>query len=155
MSTDSSSKDSSEKVGKKETDEICDDWEQLDQKQIKKSLQSIKITQDEEKSSMKPAASSKPVNSGPPGSGLPFVGPGGNPMNPIKILRRPPSDKNLKDMNVPAKDVQPVKTFEQREQEYAQARLRILGSAHPKQDSNQNNASTSGNNATNYNNMSK
>ncbi len=29
---------------------------------------------------------------------------------------------------------QPIKTFEQREQEYAQARLRILGSAHPEQD---------------------
>lgn len=29
---------------------------------------------------------------------------------------------------------QSIKTFEQREQEYAQARLRILGSAHPDSD---------------------
>ena len=33
---------------------------------------------------------------------------------------------------------QPIKTFEQREQEYAQARLRILGSAHPEEETNSN-----------------
>jgi len=62
---------------------------------------------------------------------------GSNPTssNPIKILKRPPSDKNLKDMYAANPNpAQPIKTFEQREQEYAQARLRILGSAHPEQD---------------------
>jgi len=62
---------------------------------------------------------------------------GSNPTsgNPIKILKRPPSDKSLKDMYAANPNpAQPIKTFEQREQEYAQARLRILGSAHPEQD---------------------
>lgn len=122
-------------------DDICDDWEQLDQQQIKKSLQSIKITQanDNEEKNIKGIAK-------PNISTAAF--PSNNPMtsnNPIKILRRPPSDKNLKEMSGQNQSqAQPIKTFEQREQEYAQARLRILGSAHPEQDTSS--ANTSGNN---------
>lgn len=116
-------------------------------KQIKKSLQSIKLTQNTDneertiKSIAKPNVSTfPPPNNNPPNN------------NPIKILRRPPSDKNLKDINAGNPNpAQPIKTFEQREQEYAQARLRILGSAHPEQDTNQNNY----NQNTNYNNSVK
>lgn len=50
---------------------------------------------------------------------------------------------------------QPIKTFEQREQEYAQARLRILGSAHPEEESSStssnNNSSGNKNNQINQN----
>jgi len=133
-------------------DEICDDWEQLDQIQIKKSLQSIKLTQtnDNEEKSIKGIA--KPNILINPSTNQ------SNPMNnnPIKILRRPPSDKNLKDMGSQNQNnvVQPIKTFEQREQEYAQARLRILGSAHPEEDKTSNNpiSNISTNNNPNYNN---
>ena len=63
-------------------------------KQIKKSLQSIKLTQtnDNEEKSIKGIA--KPNILINPSTNQ------SNPMNnnPIKILRRPPSDKNLKDM---------------------------------------------------------
>jgi len=122
-------------------EEICEDWEQLDQIQIKKSLQSIKVTQnnDLEEKMIKNITIAKPPASFP------------NQVNnnPIKILRRPPSDKNLKDLNTQSQNntTQPIKTFEQREQEYAQARLRILGSAHPEQDPNLNNSSCSNLNA--------
>jgi hypothetical protein len=48
---------------------------------------------------------------------------------------------------------QPIKTFEQREQEYAQARLRILGSAHPEEDPQQpqSNSQSTSNNSLNNN----
>lgn len=84
------------------------------------------------------------------------------PPQSIKILKRPASDKRLSDLSSPnqtkqdfvkqdffktcyiclkncsqAAPQQPIKTFEQREQEYAQARLRILGSAHPEEDPQQ------------------
>jgi hypothetical protein len=55
--------------------------------------------------------------------------------------------------SVQVNNAQPIKTFEQREQEYAQARLRILGSAHPEQDSSPNVSNASG--TSNYNNISK
>lgn len=46
----------------------------------------------------------------------------------VKILRRPAHERNDKS-NVETKPKVPVKTLQQREHEYAQARLRILGSA--------------------------
>lgn len=46
----------------------------------------------------------------------------------VKILRRPTNDRNDKS-NVETKPKVPVKTLQQREHEYAQARLRILGAA--------------------------
>jgi hypothetical protein len=77
------------------------------------------------------------------------------PVQSIKILKRPASNKNLTELTLQQQRereaLQPIKTFEQREQEYAQARLRILGSAHPEQESlsansNFNNPSSSSNN---------
>lgn len=51
------------------------------------------------------------------------------PIEPtVKILRRPAHERNDKSAQ-DAKPKVPVKTLQQREQEYAQARLRILGSA--------------------------
>jgi len=49
---------------------------------------------------------------------------------------------------------QPIKTFQQREQEYAQARLRILGSAHPEEETTTTPTSNTNNSANNSNNNS-
>lgn len=46
----------------------------------------------------------------------------------VKILKRPTNDKSDRQL-AEAKPKAPVKTLQQREQEYAEARLRILGSA--------------------------
>lgn len=46
----------------------------------------------------------------------------------VKILRRPTADKS-DNRAADTKPKAPVKTLQQREQEYAEARLRILGSA--------------------------
>lgn len=46
----------------------------------------------------------------------------------VKILRRPAQAEERRDLNG-IRPKQPIKTLQQREQEYAQARLRILGSA--------------------------
>ncbi|KAH8400610.1 hypothetical protein KR222_008373 [Zaprionus bogoriensis] len=46
----------------------------------------------------------------------------------VKILRRPAQSEERRDTNG-IRPKQPIKTLQQREQEYAQARLRILGSA--------------------------
>lgn len=46
----------------------------------------------------------------------------------VKILRRPAQAEERRDTNG-IRPKQPIKTLQQREQEYAQARLRILGSA--------------------------
>lgn len=46
----------------------------------------------------------------------------------VKILRRPAQAEERRDQNG-IRPKQPIKTLQQREQEYAQARLRILGSA--------------------------
>jgi len=53
-----------------------------------------------------------------------------NPINnqTVKILRRPAQAEERRDSNG-IRPKQPIKTLQQREQEYAQARLRILGSA--------------------------
>ncbi|KAH8263235.1 hypothetical protein KR044_006259 [Drosophila immigrans] len=53
-----------------------------------------------------------------------------NPINnqTVKILRRPAQAEERRDANG-MRPKQPIKTLQQREQEYAQARLRILGSA--------------------------
>ncbi|XP_062121240.1 probable basic-leucine zipper transcription factor R [Drosophila sulfurigaster albostrigata] len=53
-----------------------------------------------------------------------------NPINnqTVKILRRPAQAEERRDSNG-MRPKQPIKTLQQREQEYAQARLRILGSA--------------------------
>lgn len=45
----------------------------------------------------------------------------------VKILKRPTKNPNS---NNNSKVYQPKKTLQQREQEYAEARLRILGQAH-------------------------
>lgn len=45
----------------------------------------------------------------------------------VKILRRPTQSNESRSLNFKPK--QPIKTLQQREQEYAEARLRILGSA--------------------------
>lgn len=128
-------------------EEICDDWEQLDQNQIKKSLQSIKLSQATENEEKTIKCLPKPnVATFPPQTTNPTSN------NPIKILKRPPSDKSLKDMYAANPNpAQPIKTFEQREQEYAQARLRILGSAHPEQDPVNQTSNNSYNQTQNYN----
>lgn len=46
----------------------------------------------------------------------------------VKILKRPSKDSTV--MNGDSKPRQQFKTLKQREQEYAEARLRILGEAH-------------------------
>lgn len=50
----------------------------------------------------------------------------------VKILRRPANDKN--NQQAEQKPKAPIKTLQQREQEYAEARLRILGSAKSAED---------------------
>lgn len=52
----------------------------------------------------------------------------GPPEPTVKILKRPTSEKSDNKLNE-TKPKAPVKTLQQREQEYAEARLRILGSA--------------------------
>lgn len=47
----------------------------------------------------------------------------------VKILKRPTNDKNNQTLSSEQKPKAPIKTLQQREQEYAEARLRILGSA--------------------------
>ncbi|CAF0990490.1 unnamed protein product [Brachionus calyciflorus] len=117
-------------------DEICDDWEQLDQLKIEKSLLNMKnnsslsgrSNEDDEKNYKNLSNSNM--------SSVPFIN-NQFPQPAIKILKRPSSEKKLTDLPNQAQAnqaSQPIKTFEQREQEYAQARLRILGSAHPEQD---------------------
>ncbi|RNA39113.1 SUZ domain-containing 1 isoform X1 [Brachionus plicatilis] len=145
-------------------DEICDDWEQLDQQKIEKSLKSIKMNSafgnksDEEDD--KNFIDSNNANLAPiPILNNPF------PQAAIKILKRPASDKKLNEMGSIAQagnTTQSIKTFEQREQEYAQARLRILGSAHPEnvqstistQPSNTK-TSTNSSNISNHNQMNR
>lgn len=50
------------------------------------------------------------------------------PAPTVKILKRPTNDR-LNQAAVEQKPKAPIKTLQQREQEYAEARLRILGSA--------------------------
>lgn len=52
----------------------------------------------------------------------------------VKILKRPTNDKNNQQMLSDQKPKAPIKTLQQREQEYAEARLRILGSAKSEED---------------------
>lgn len=51
----------------------------------------------------------------------------------VKILKRPTNDKNNQ-QSAEARPKAPIKTLQQREQEYAEARLRILGSAKSAED---------------------
>lgn len=48
------------------------------------------------------------------------------PEKTVKILKRPTNDKN-NSSSADQKPKAPIKTLQQREQEYAEARLRILG----------------------------
>jgi hypothetical protein len=148
------SKSKSKSTNAKETD-ICDDWEQLDQKQIEKSLQSIKLVNnvhDDEEKKFKNGATNKNVN-----LNVPVFSNVQLPQQPIKILQRPASSKTLNELTNqsqnPNNQSQPIKTFEQREQEYAQARLRILGSAHPEEETSSSSSNTpqanTANNTTN------
>lgn len=52
----------------------------------------------------------------------------------VKILKRPTNDKNNQQLLGEQKPKAPIKTLQQREQEYAEARLRILGSAKSEED---------------------
>lgn len=52
----------------------------------------------------------------------------------VKILKRPTNDRNSLQFGADAKPKAPIKTLQQREQEYAEARLRILGSAKSPED---------------------
>lgn len=52
----------------------------------------------------------------------------------VKILKRPTNDKNNSQLLGEQKPKAPIKTLQQREQEYAEARLRILGSAKSEED---------------------
>ncbi|XP_020715186.1 ras-interacting protein RIP3 [Ceratitis capitata] len=62
----------------------------------------------------------------------------------VKILRRP--TQSMEPRNNGIKPRQPIKTLQQREQEYAEARLRILGAAkNPEDDTNASNMSSSSN----------
>lgn len=47
----------------------------------------------------------------------------------VKILKRPSNEKSKEQLLAESRPKAPIKTLQQREQEYAQARLRILGSA--------------------------
>lgn len=53
----------------------------------------------------------------------------------VKILRRPTQSSEPRNNGIRPK--QPIKTLQQREQEYAEARLRILGSAKNPEDEEQ------------------
>lgn len=55
------------------------------------------------------------------------------PQPKLKILKRPTSGGNQ--TSIESRPKPPVKTLQQREQEYAQARLRILGSARSAEES--------------------
>ncbi|XP_055919594.1 SUZ domain-containing protein 1 [Eupeodes corollae] len=50
-------------------------------------------------------------------------------MPTVKILRRPVQNNSVANRSNGVRPKQPIKTLQQREQEYAEARLRILGSA--------------------------
>lgn len=52
----------------------------------------------------------------------------------VKILKRPSNDKSNQQLLSEQKTKAPIKTLKQREQEYAEARLRILGSAKSEED---------------------
>lgn len=52
----------------------------------------------------------------------------------VKILKRPTNDKSNQLSLADQKPKAPIKTLQQREQEYAEARLRILGSAKSEED---------------------
>lgn len=52
----------------------------------------------------------------------------------VKILKRPTNDKSNQQLLGEQKPKAPIKTLQQREQEYAEARLRILGSAKSEED---------------------
>lgn len=52
----------------------------------------------------------------------------------VKILKRPSNDKTKEQLLAEARPKAPIKTLQQREQEYAEARLRILGSAKSAED---------------------
>lgn len=51
----------------------------------------------------------------------------------VKILKRPTNDVNSQ-QSAEQRPKAPIKTLQQREQEYAEARLRILGSAKSEED---------------------
>lgn len=97
--------------------------------QLNSKVDQLKHTSDTSK--MNKAATNAPYQNGKPfllmnddECGM-RVGP---PEPTVKILRRPTSDKSDNKLNE-TKPKAPVKTLQQREQEYAEARLRILGSA--------------------------
>lgn len=128
-------------------DETIDDWEQLDQIKIEKSLKSIKVKMNEneemvnlnkgstDQSASNPITQSSGLTTAATSTPAPFQN---QFPQSFKILKRPPSDKKLNEMQQnqnQSNSSQQIKSFEQREQEYAQARLRILGSAHPEDSS--------------------
>lgn len=52
----------------------------------------------------------------------------------VKILKRPSNDKSKEQLAAEARPKAPIKTLQQREQEYAEARLKIFGSAKSAED---------------------
>ncbi|XP_047481047.1 SUZ domain-containing protein 1-like [Penaeus chinensis] len=104
-------------------DEPLDSWEDIDENSmvLEGRLEKLALKNSQTESSMHP-----PVVTCEDSTRTPFT-----PQEPkIMILRRPQGkpDATANGM-VSLKQKQPVKTLEQRQQEYAEARLRILGDA--------------------------
>ncbi|XP_026288514.2 SUZ domain-containing protein 1 [Frankliniella occidentalis] len=115
--------------------EIFDSWEEMDDSEVLERKLKLLNVPTMEDSSIKRGNSDQPASRGVILTGDDAFRTQYAPPEPtVKILKRPTQNSNgggdgpsMNGENKPSK--QPIKTLQQREQEYAQARLRILGEA--------------------------
>ncbi|XP_034247416.1 SUZ domain-containing protein 1-like [Thrips palmi] len=115
--------------------EIFDSWEEMDDSEVlERKLQNLKLPPTDN------CRIKRDISDQPASRGVILMGDDAyrtqytSPEPTVKILKRPTQNSNgggdgpfMNGENKPSK--QPIKTLQQREQEYAQARLRILGEA--------------------------
>ncbi|XP_035216299.1 SUZ domain-containing protein 1-like isoform X1 [Stegodyphus dumicola] len=112
-------------------DDVCDSWEDmiengiLEKKLEELQMKSPKVNSSFENQSIEPTF--YPQMQLEDSSRTPYI-------PQVKILKRPNDAKTIGVISDKSPSRQPVKTLKQREAEYAEARLRILGSAHSEEE---------------------
>ncbi|KAL6258426.1 hypothetical protein P5V15_010383 [Pogonomyrmex californicus] len=108
-------------------DDILESWEQIEETgALDKRLEALRLNTEEEVESSRTShdANTRMILLGEDGLRSQYVAP--KPM--VKILKRPTGDsRGSGDGPFDDKPKQPIKSLKQREQEYAEARRRILG----------------------------
>ncbi|XP_054713274.1 SUZ domain-containing protein 1-like [Uloborus diversus] len=112
-------------------DDVCDSWEDMIENGVlDKKLEELQMKSPKTNSSSENHTSDTALYSQmrlEDNSRTPYV-------PQVKILKRPNDAKTVGVVNDKSPSRQPVKTLKQREAEYAEARLRILGSAHSEEE---------------------